>query len=318
MVNAQERLANIHNVAERFYGHLKTAGGAVLSAEVRYAVVGEAQQCLLGCEGCKKLPQTSCLNPKEKVFDILEKLDHIAASEPMKSLQLNENSKMLLVNLTHTVVNHQGRVNQVWYDDVIDKILLADDLLPDQSKSPQQRLWWAHVAYQEIASLCIIANSLHIAEKLLSNKGLFPFPSLPTNNLWKESEPKPSSLLMDYSSLLKTGDSIRRDTKRGFGPIVYRKDLNKRSPDFGRLSARSWKTVFEFISPLHPMFGLTLAGEDIYFVGEILRQFYLNGNDVLPCITVQLDPNKYCSTSFSRLDSELIAHQVSVTHACNF
>jgi hypothetical protein len=318
MVNAQERLANIHNVAERFYGHLQTVSGAVLSADVRCAIVGEAQQCLIGCEGCTKLPQTSCLSPNVKIFEILEKLDHTITWEPMNALPLDEKSKMLLVNVVHTVVNHQGRVDQVWYDTVIAEILQARDVLAQKSKSNEQMLWWAHVAYQEIAALSMIANSLKISELLLSSKGLYPFPSLPTNNLWKESEPKPSPLLMDYCSLLKTRDTIRQDPKQGFGPIVYRKDLNRRSPEYTKISTRALVKAVEFMNPMHPMFGLTLAGEDLYFVGEIPHQFYLNGNDVLACLTIKLDPNKYCSTSFSRRDSELIAHQVAASHSCTF
>ena len=63
MVNAQERLSNINNVAERFHGHLKTVSGVVLTADLRYAVAAEAQQCLLGCLGCNKLAHSSCLRP---------------------------------------------------------------------------------------------------------------------------------------------------------------------------------------------------------------------------------------------------------------
>ena len=320
MVNAVQRLSAIQNLATRFYDHLQTSSGVALKADLRLAIVAEAKYCLDGCNGCSDLPQTACLRPNANIFKILESLHH-GTSDTMKELDtVSDETKTMITGVVHAVINHQSRLDFNWYNRTIESIAEARDILPSDIEG-DKRTYLAVSAFQEIVALSVVANSIRFTELLLDTnlvEGASNFENLPTlDTIQRSKAGRSQPLYLDWTDLVKRGKP-REDETKCFTPYLYKFDIKKNSPQFMKLSEQAWKEAFDLMFPMTPRFGLTMCGEDLYFVEEVSGLFYLPAEQIPLCFSDKLDDTQFCSDSFNRRDSEWIAHHVAKAHDCAF
>lgn len=322
MVIATERLGQLHGVAANFYDHLKTLPGVGLTAQVRLAIVKEARSCLMECPSSKRLPQSACLRPNADIFQLLDSIYHEANLADSENWQLintiARESKQVIIHVVHSVIIHQGRLTRKWYDTIVEKIG-AGNIVPDTIIG-SHRYYLCHAIFQEIVALSIVSHAIHCCELLLSDLKCtsLKFPSVPTIEEVSSSKAGISSPhYLDWTALTKKG-TVRRDEASCFSPYLFPSDIDKKSPEFQKISARGWSEAFDQMNPMNPLFGMTMCGDDFIFVEETSRVFYLSPEAIAMCFSDRLDPKTHCSDFFGRYDLEYVASQVAETHQCAF
>lgn len=313
MVSAQERTRALAAFATSFYDQI-SIGGIALPAELRLAIVHEARHCLLNCEGCKSLPASVCLRPGASVYGVLSKphMKHQMGDHLKNSSAVSDSVKTVVMNLVHTIINHQNRVNRKWYDETIRHLDLSG-LLP-RSVGGEKRKHLLSSAFVEILSLASVASAIQLTSLGLEDRLNVSF-ALPPVSLSAFNHGEDPSFV-DWTDLLKNGLPRRDDAC--FSPYLLKSDINRTSLEYGKISQRGWTEMESLMHPMNPFYGMTMAGDDLYWVIALSNLFYLKGQDVAFAISRKLDPTKYCSDSFDRFDSELIGREVAKAHDCAF
>jgi hypothetical protein len=209
-----------------------------------------------------------------------------------------------LVNVVHTLVNHQGRIDDGWYEEAVDS-LKAASVVPDGNAVQYQS------ALVEIILLVAMSHAIHTAFLAL---GKDPVPPLPS---FQDIATAPAPSRLDVTSMLKEGKVLRQDDKIAKAPYYLEGDVDKTSSEFQNLSARCQEDLCSLMIPLIPYVCMPLAPEDACFFLQFARIMYVWDNLAVPKAFLALDPEVKCP-SVSRFDLECVAGGVATAHQCGY
>lgn len=263
-ISVEDRFGAIEACAYKFGDHLTQNPGAVLPPALRLAVVHYAREAAFCTADASKLPQEACLKPGTSVYDVIEKIEH--ATE-YQNEAVPVTVKNVLLTIVHSVVNHQGRLDQGWYDSSIQAILTTDGILPSKEEDENKKQPLAYVAFSEILVLAATSHSLNLAFFIMGR----PLPPLPTMDEMKLMEP----MLLDWTALLKTAP--RHNSKAWFAHFNYAGDYNKKSSGFKRISKEAWAVMKDMMDPMvmDPRLPAAYATNDTVFWDQFKEVCYV-------------------------------------------
>ncbi|CAB9499777.1 expressed unknown protein [Seminavis robusta] len=309
-LTAAERLDAIDDFSSQFQHHLMNVRGVALTASLRLAIVNYAREAIFCSECSDQLPQSACLKPGTNFFAMIAKIEH--NKNASADTEIPDTTAKILRAIVHSIVNHQGRLDATWYDNVIHSILETKGILPqetdeeEEESNSQQRQYLAYAAFAEILILTCMSHCLHVAFLVLGR----PLPALPSQSELKDGlSAKQGPTLLDWTSLLKRAP--RRNPKICFTPFVYSGDFNKRSPDFRQISKEAWHTMQGMMDRTAPELPLGFAVEDTVFMGQMGELFAVPDKDFMALYNTELDPALRCADDFTRYDTEFISTKVA-------
>jgi hypothetical protein len=246
-ITPTERVEQYETLARDFFqNHIPRVQGVNLSPALRWAIVQCALDALEGCPACysdsSQLPNEACLRPGTKLLPIIQRMKHcefpnvdIDIDDMLLDTTIMDSTtttnativasdaaiaKSTLRNLIHTVINHQGRINQEWYEDTIQALkdscgsLLSSSLLMppgiqqeqnNSSASTTTSMIRVHSIFAEILVLTVVTQCIHATYLVLDR----PLPPLPkpttitkttkTGAQAQENQPQP----LDWSSMTR-------------------------------------------------------------------------------------------------------------------
>jgi hypothetical protein len=203
-ITEAERKAQVEEAAQAFSHDLLTGTGAQLDGVQRWAVC--AATCVaLSCTGCAELPSDTCLRTTDtNIFQLLNELKHDdeqAANNADSGNLLDKAQVQLITTLVHSIVNHQGRIDEGWHDEALHA--LKDCHLLDKNDKNESQVQSALV---EIITLTGLTHAFNVALLLLGKPEGFELPSLD-----KVAKNAPTPPRFDPQDLLKPGETLTRD-----------------------------------------------------------------------------------------------------------
>jgi hypothetical protein len=209
-----------------------------------------------------------------------------------------------LVNIVHTLVNHQGRIDDGWYEEAVDSLKVASVVLDGNAVQYQSAL-------VEIILLVAMSHAIHTAFLAL---GKDPVPPLPS---FQDIATAPAPSRLDVTSMLKNGKVLRQEDNIAKAPYYLEEDVDKASSEFQNLSDPCQEDLCSLMIPIIPLICTPLAPEDACFFLQFFRIMYVWDNMAVPKAFLALDPNVKCP-SVSRFDLECVAGGVATAHQCGF
>lgn len=310
----ESRLRDLQHAAANFSTHLKTSPGTILPPHVRLGVAICARDALLGCKCCV-FATGVCLRPGSSFYDfLLQQKEH----EPFPTngnrddeQSMSDNTKACLVNIIHTVICHQNKINGMWYKDALSALqscgILADHVkksnCADNGDTTNELELASQAVFIEIILLTVTSHGIHSTFLALE----VDIPALPT---WEEMKEAPEPMNICYSSLLHR---VRRDESKAFAPYFLAKDIRKNSPEYSKVEKEVWK---ELVSVGPYICGAFAPNDIVMLQARFMSSFYLTLGEML-FHWGELDSTRHCS-HVTRHDMETVANAVAVAHNCDF
>lgn len=217
----------------------------------------------------------------------------------------------VLTNLVHTVINHQSKVDAMWYDNTI-KALDNLKLIPDQFVGDTKTAL-LQAMFSEILALSAMSNTINMTFLALGNDT----PPLPTLKDIKQAKQRPT--MFDITSLLRKGRRLRSgdDPSIGFIPFVKYGDLDPALILDKIDDPEDFKKFSVAFDTEHPLFGVGFSFHDLIMCETVLDAFYVgNKNFFTPFLG--LDPRSSCTDEFTRFDRETVHVAISDVYGCDF
>lgn len=202
----ESRLSDLRQIAIDFSNHLKTSPGTILTPNQRLGVAICARDALLQCKGCiQSLNDGVC---PFRLFSYCAEIKH-EPNFPVRGSSDDSNEEDIdacLVNIIHTVILHQSKLDTRWYEDCISALqscgILKNYTEYNQCADDANELELASQAlFCEIILLIAMSHGIHSTFLTLG----IDVPPLPT---WDDMKNSPSPLDIRFSSLLHC---VRRD-----------------------------------------------------------------------------------------------------------
>jgi len=328
-LTADQRAKILEELAAKFNRHLLATPGAVLTPQLRWAVAASARDALLRCcdadhkGGCASLPQHTCIRPGTE-YQVIADLQH--CDFPLPTMKSNKNGGQeivggdseaavdeevakVLTNLVHTVINHQNRADKNWYEQTM-TALDAAGIVPENYAGESRRALSASL-YSEIIVIAAMSHSIHV-DFLTMGRDVPPLPSL--EEMLNES-PAPS--MLDMTTLLKKGRSIRYDEAQGFAPFILYGDLNL-SAAYKIFPTEMSKDLRSSTDTKSPLMGACFSPHDAALASEMVRESLYDLHRYVFDSTGRLDAKRHCSDQFDRYDKETVAVALAASYNCDF
>ena len=303
VVTAEERRLALEGTADDFCTHLKTAPGAVLSPNLRLGVAACARDALV-CKACDALPPDTCLAKGTDFMSICKghKVD------VFKPTTLKDKDVLILVNLVHAIIRHQGRLDEAWYNKTINFIQSSGLLASYPHKDEEGKLLGCRAIFSEVLALSAAYQAIQMVFFGLGKNSPPPLPSR------KDMAGAPGPANIHFPSLLHRVRFSKavRDT-----PFYIWHDINTESPEFSKITPEGRDMQHYIQEDLSPFCGTCFAPEDSAFIGRNISDvMYCKGVDVLFAYQ-PLDYKIHCS-SVQRCQLEFVSLAVAETHSCAF
>jgi len=296
--------------AKRFYqDHLTDRPGTILPAAWRLAIVAAAQEAL-DCKGCQSSAET-CLRPGSAFGYISSLLDH--QEEPSVVLQgldgAAEEAKTVVRNLVVTIVHHQTKVDDKWYDQTINALDKQTDFIPSDIVGEHRRGMLASL-FAEILGLTIVSHGIGLSYRAVERSP----PPMP-----RIQDVQPQALqptMWNIAKSLKKRKELRVDKQgAGWAPFVEYGDLDKRHVA-DMFASDQIPFLKESMVAVLPSAVLTMSPHDLLIEEEFFNTFAYHQKNIFKT-WVPLDPNHHCQ-GFSRHDKEIVAAAVAEKYQCGF
>ena len=276
-ITVNDRIGALEEAASAFRNHLIDVRGVALTAPLRLFVTQCAQQAIF-CESCgTQLPRHVCLPPHTNIYDAIHKLECVKECQEKKIIvnnNVSEQTQKVLVTIIHSMVNHQGRLDQQWYDNAVESLLEAEDIISNKV-STENRRSTACAAVAEILALSVMAHCIHLAFVVMGRK----VPRLPTMeelNHGKSFQQGPT--LLDWKSLSRgrTTTPMQRDEKvLRNAYYILSSSIDSKSTEFQRISKNAWIAMKGIMDPMDPRLAVALAVEDVAMLVHLTDVYYL-------------------------------------------
>lgn len=241
----ERRIKDLQQLTVDFSAYLKTTPGTILSPSIRLGIAICARDALLKCKGCHDaLEQELCLRPGSSFYAFCEDMEHEPAFPipPTASLKRDTKVETCLVNIVHSVICHQNRLDEIWYKDALAAIQscgILDDYANELNcKGDEHEMELASYAvFSEIVTLAAVSHGLHSTLLILGDMLDGDVPVLPS---WDEMKGAPGPSYIRFSSLLHR---IRKGPFDSHLPCFYRSDINKQSPEYAKIETEVWREI---------------------------------------------------------------------------
>jgi hypothetical protein len=299
-LTADQRLINIRAVTDEYFAYLTTTGGVVLTASFRTQVAQWTVDALT-CQGCASLPKEVCLKPTANVYETIQELQHGADDE-----------SPIVKHLVHSVVNHQGRLDQDWYQTTLKKLDEDSGLLDSKTYAAGsiEREYLMYCLYAEL--LCVITTTqwCHMIYVAL---GETPSKIPPVS---KEAT-APS--FFDWTKALKEGKAAHKDPTIAWMPCLIKADVD---PDNAALRQliESEETRILYLSTMvkmAPFVCITWSPLDFLWIIKLMGAMYAPPH-IFFAPHKRLPSDHRCAQTVSRLDLETVALAVSDGYNCHY
>jgi hypothetical protein len=257
------RLAALEQVVCDFFSHLETVPGTALGPDLRLAVA----QCARDALSCKQ--QEECAESQQicyaKNANLYEIFSHVKHDKPIAvSSTVNEKVACTVTSIVYAIVNHQAKLNRQWYENCLKEIKSCG--LIDASKYSNQNVAVTLACYSalsEIILLTAMSHGIHVLYLALDKE----LPKLPTKAALGPS-------YIDFSLLLHRW---HHDPDNITSSLYYLcPDVNKKSPEFLKLSEDTRAHLPKILSTMVPWAGMFFAPQDIVmYMQRFLDAVYL-------------------------------------------
>lgn len=316
---AESRISDLRDFAESFNDHLRAVPGSILPSHVRLGVALCARDALLKCHNCQddvaeRRSSIACPMPNARFYKIYASQKHEPGfpTDDNTRNNLSREVERCLVTIVHSVICHQDRIDQLFYEDAVAALLscglldqYAESFKADTGRSmaKEDADLAARALYCEILLVASISHALHI---LFMGLGDGNVPSLPT---WDEIESAPPPRNIRYRQLLKR---IRYDPAFSFSPFFVSSDVIRDGSEYEKIPSEVWAKLPYSPSPYRCTI---LAIEDFVFFQSVHATLYLPPKDMMMRWN-KIGPAK-CST-VCRRDVETVAGATAKAHQCSF
>ena len=317
---AEERIHDLHAFAESFNTHLCTVSGTILPSNIRLGVALCARDALLKCKHChenvaERRSTMVCPMPNARFYNIYASQKHKPGfpTEGESGSKLSKEVEKCLVTIVHTLICHQERIDQLFYEDAV-AALISCGILDQYDKSfegecgrpmtKEDADLAARALYCEIILLSSISHALHVLFLSLGND--VNVPALPS---WHEIKGAPPPSNIRYRLLLK---GIQYNQEFAFSPFFVSSDIIRDGSECKKIPAETWAKLPYSPSPYRCTI---LAIEDFIFFQSFHAALYLPAKEMLLRWN-ELGPSK-CST-VCRHDVETVAGATAKAHKCTY
>ena len=261
-ISVVDRIGAINAFTTTFHDHLLQTPGAVLAPALRLAVVHFAREASK-CTACAEaLPQGACMRPGADLYAAIDKIDH---SAQIQGDHVPSEVQQVLLTVVHSIVNHQGRLDEGWYDSVIKKILTTKGFLPsDMPEDDKNKQYLAYVTFSEILLLTVMSHCMSVA-MMVMDSSLPPLPAI------EEMTKEP--MLLEWTELLKRAP--RHDEKVCFARYSFPGDFNTRSAAFKSISNDAWTSMKSMMDSMDPCLPVAYATNDTTLFKELAEVYFV-------------------------------------------
>ena len=256
-LTTDQRRVNILKAVKIFNDHLKSRRplGSALNNLQCLGIAMCAREAV-SCEACSNLPQDVCLRPGTNFFNWMERNSNIKGKEnpatlfPASSETSNEKA-LLLINLVHAIVNHQHRLDEVWYNSALSAIEKA--FLPpanltneDSDIDLESVTVRCHQILCEILAMIVSSHMLNMSFMAMGEK----VPALVSiEEVEKASKSYPPIVPTRRMNLIK---GVTRDKSIAlWSPFFCDKDIDKESLEFKDMGEPVKKWLMRFTNGGH-------------------------------------------------------------------
>jgi len=304
-LTAQQRLEDWNSFCVKFYRHLTDRPGTILSAAWRLAIVVAAQEAL-DCKGCQSAGASTCLRPGS-AFGFISSLDHQLVLQGLDDAP--ENAKTVVRNLVVTIVNHQTKVDEKWYDQTIDALDKHTHLIPS-SIVGENRRGMLGTLFAEILGLTIVSHGIDLSYRAIERSP----PPMPRIEDVQQLALEPT--MWNIAKSLKKGKELRIEKQgAGWAPLLEYGDLDK-SSIADMFAPDQINSLKKRMVAMLPFAVLNMSPHDLLIEYDYFDTFAYDQKDIMKT-WVRLDPKQHCR-GFSRYDKEIVATAVAETYNCGF
>jgi len=303
-LTAQQRMDDWNSFTARYYQDITNRPGTILPAAWRLSILAAAQEAL-DCSGCQSGGDT-CLRPGS-AFAFISSLDHQTILQGLDDAP--EEAKTVVRNLVVTIVNHQTKVDEKWYDQTIDALDKQTNFIPAQIVGEHRRGMLATL-FAEILGLTIVSHGIGLSYRAMESS-LPPMPHI-KDVLEVALEPT----MWNIVKSLKKGKGLRVDKQRaGWAPFVEYGDLllvsvaDMFTPDQSAF-------LKERTASIMPATVLNMSPHELLMEEDFFNTFAYHQKDIMKT-WAPLDPKRHCA-GFTRYDKEIVATAVANTYHCGF
>lgn len=318
---AEGRINDLRALAQDFNTHLMTVPGSILPPNLRLGVAICARDALLKCKTCHedvidRRSSMACPLPNARFYSIFDGWRHEPGfptdGNNDNEINLSVNTEKCLTTIIHTLICHQDRIDQLFYEDAVAALMscgildeYADSFKADTGRPMEKEdaELAARAVYCEIIVLAAISQALHLTFLSLGDGEV---PALPS---WDKMKGAPQPSNIRYRDLLK---QVRYDKAFAFSPFFVSSDIIRDSSEYSKIRAGTW-TKLPYV-PL-PYRCAIFAIEDFVFFRSVQATLYLALKDVLLSWGA-LGPSR-CPT-VCRRDVEAVAGATAKAHRCTY
>jgi hypothetical protein len=298
-LTAKERWNNIEQFTNEYFQYLSIFGGVVLTVETRLQVAQMALDALK-CPGCASFSKDACLRKGCHIYETLASLDtHGSASNA------NEN---VLCQLVHSIINHQGRLTEAWYQTTLEKLDECGWI--DETVAPTESMKRSYLLYSLFSEIVLVATMVHSLNTIFLIMGS-DMPYLP-----QESPTATPPSLFDWSLAIKPGNAPQ--TMRCWAPFLTASQVNSKSPPFSGMDPEMKRYHLKYaMTSRGPLGAANWSLVDVSWALRMQSLLYVEMKDVVTMYR-PLSPETRCAQSFSRRDAEVVATAIAQAYNCAF
>ena len=201
--------------------------------------------------------------------------------------------------VVHTTINHQSKVDAKWYQRSRLSLSKYTSLIPKKIQGETRHVL-AATLLAEILAVTAASHMYHVACLALGARDeIPPLPNLPT------SFPPPTYQDIVTSGMLKRNRTVRCNPKIATAPHVLAGDYNTKSQAWQDLGSDVQDYLLEMMVPVHPLIALSLAPRSVRLVSRLSQDISLP-DEVVIQPWKELDPQLFCTDSFTRHDVETV------------
>ena len=303
-----ERQAQVEEAAKQFASHLMTGQGAQLEAPQRWFVCAVAVAAL-DCSGCATLRTDACLKPGLDAHQLLGNLKHAELTpDVVKQLNLDEKQVHVITTIVHSLINHQGRIDEGWHDAVLSAIKEAN-IIPNNSTESQ-----CQSALVEIIVLACLAHSYHVAFLFMGKQQGWEVPPIASI---KDAPKLLQEPRFDPQNMLKPGQSLQRDDTIARSAFFVASQVDRNASTFTSFSKEAQDGMLFFADSAVPWVCCSLVPQYAPLLLQAAETLYYDSNQLAFLFSFLTIRAEKCP-GVTRHDMETVAAALTGAHSCAY
>mmetsp|Transcript_8246 Transcript_8246/g.16786 ORF Transcript_8246/g.16786 Transcript_8246/m.16786 type:complete len:287 (+) Transcript_8246:74-934(+) len=222
--------------------------------------------------------------------------------------QSGNTKETVLLHLVHSIVNHQGRLDEKWYQTTLQKLDDCDFIPPETApKDSTKRTYLLYSLFSEVTLVATMIHCLSTTFLVMDQE----FPIIP-----QASPQATSPTWFDWTRVIKAGESPK--TKGHFAPFLTASQVNQKNPLVKDcLNVQTKTKLGNIMTSMGPYSAVSWSLLDMQWLFRMIGLLYIESDSFMATFR-PLDSTTHCSQFFSRLDAEVIATAVADAYECAY